>query len=155
MVSEFRRVATPEGLRRLTSASNFRIRTRLHASGKAPEDSAGSHSMPGSGNVDLEAGRREDGGFVQGPGIVQKAAKVVSSRCYSSGGGAAGAGIRRRWTGPALALQTVVIVALVLRVRRDAAGGTIERCVRGGEAYYWHRRVETGNEHVTNRTAIP
>lgn len=136
--SEFRRVATPEGLRRLTSISKFR--TRRYATGRLPEDPTGSSSMHGSGSIDLEAGRRGDG-VLPVAGVLQKALRALVRRCRSVLAMMCG-GNRRRWTGPVMALEAMVIVALVLRVRRDAAGGarvSMERCVR--RRRWWWRRV--------------
>ena len=125
--SQFRQVATPEGLRRLTSVSKFR--TRRYAYGRLPEDATGANSMYGSGSIDLEAGRRGDG-LLPVVGVLQTVLKALLRRCRSV---AAMCGVnRRRWTGPVMALEALVIVALVLRVRRDVAagaGGSMERCV--------------------------
>ena len=128
MPPESRRVAKPEGLRRLTSASSFR--TRRYTAGRLPEDPNGMSPMHGSGSVDLEAGRREDN-LVPVAGVVPKAIKVLLRRCRSLAGAICG-GNQRRWTGLVMALEAVVILALVLRLRRDAADGaadSIERCV--------------------------
>lgn len=140
--SEFRRVATPEGLRRLTSIGKFR--TRRYATGRLPEDPTGSSSMHGSGSIDLEAGRRGDG-VLPVAGVLQKALKALVRRCRRVLAMMCG-GNRRRWIWPVMALEAMVIVALVLRVRRDAAGGagrSMERCVRQRRRWWWRRMMRT------------